>query len=783
MNSVVSEYSDLESGVHGRETRLERNIEKIDQQRALRYGMVEKNRKKRLKYTYGGIVFIYDPIHKFEVTSWPSRDAASAFSGTRCTKPVLLDKKRDYNTEIRRLAHNQLRTSIVAQKETWKSHSVLVVDMSGSMRRDDVDGSRCRSDGVWMVLARNFVKNQLEAKTASAHDLVSVVVMQDSAEVVLRCEPIDWVLYNTLLDFREWSTLKPHGPGNYMPALDKAETLLGVNSFGNCNLALVFCSDGKPSDTGDFAGRVGKIASRFGRRLTVCCIGMAEQTEDFSTLESMSKEADSYGSIAIFNKPSLSTDSLSNIISSLVSSLTSSKTEMTDLQTGKLRVARTDVLREKKDAPDDLVLTEEWRSFDGKSFTQFVDKIWIWDSRYNDFVLLMDPHCIVCFAVVADNNFKAQRAIGECCQGCKACFVCYKCRFGAAFREHKQTECRQLAEEKRKLIYKAVPSFSVGMKTPFFSEGMERLVRRFRFLDDSDNFIGPRMVAKETRFAEEEGSYDTKMGYHRDFMRTQALASRFASKYNDAMDSLVTFFDASRHAWLEKLPRVRFLEPMVFQLFDKGDELNVLVEEFLPGLYQKFNNNMGYVQGGPSESLDLRLLSLGQDHGSRLLDNGGDTQYVAALSAIKEEESDDDTVEYSDVHEHQREEKEGHVYGEGIFDSSQQLPTGRFLSPIGDYDFPQAFSHFTYEKSRRQLLVVDLQGVLQVYPDGTREFVLTDPAIHQKKTKTLSLLHKLALGRTDRGEKGIRAFFDSHKCNDACRLLGLDPNQADKVVW
>ncbi len=57
--------------------------------------------------------------------------------------------------------------------------------MSGSMRRDDVNGARCRSDGVWMSLARDYVKKPLDKKTRSEKDLISVIVMKESAHILL----------------------------------------------------------------------------------------------------------------------------------------------------------------------------------------------------------------------------------------------------------------------------------------------------------------------------------------------------------------------------------------------------------------------------------------------------------------------------------------------------------------------------------------------------------------------------------------------------------------------
>ena len=211
----LTEDSTLVSGTHGRDRRNSRGILKIDLQRARRYGMKEDGHSGREKYTFGGIVFIYDPRRNKEVTSYPSRDFSSDGSGTKVSEPILLAKfpnpQRDPNV-----------MQIIADKENWTSHSVLVVDMSGSMRRDDVNGARCRSDGVWMSLARDWIKAQIDKGTRSATDLISVVLMSDKAKCVVRCQPTDWVLFNEFLDLREWSRERPEGPGNYMPALKMA---------------------------------------------------------------------------------------------------------------------------------------------------------------------------------------------------------------------------------------------------------------------------------------------------------------------------------------------------------------------------------------------------------------------------------------------------------------------------------------------------------------------------------------------------------------------------------
>ena len=142
------------------------------------------------------------------------------------------------------------------------------------MRRDDVNGARCRSDGVWTCIAREYIKKELEKNCRGPRDFVSVVLMGETARTFVKCEPTTLHLYNKLVDMREWSVERPRGPGNYMPALDEAWRLLNINTCGSCALSLLFFSDGKPSDKGEFPAAMGKIASRFGRRLSVACIGM-----------------------------------------------------------------------------------------------------------------------------------------------------------------------------------------------------------------------------------------------------------------------------------------------------------------------------------------------------------------------------------------------------------------------------------------------------------------------------------------------------------------------------
>ncbi|KAH9115630.1 hypothetical protein AeMF1_010342 [Aphanomyces euteiches] len=84
--------------------------------------------------------------------------------------------------------------------------------------------------------------------------------------------------------------------------------------------------------------------------------------------------------------------------------------------------------------------------------------------------------------------------------------------------------------------------------------------------------------------------------------------------------------------------------------------------------------------------------------------------------------------------------------------------------PIIDF-----FSHWTYKRTQRELVVTDLQGHRGV-PDGPPYlnyeyyYMLTDPCINSVEQE---------YGINDLGPAGIDAFFQNHKCNYLCRRHGL----------
>jgi hypothetical protein len=153
------------------------------------------------------------------------------------------------------------------------------------MKTGDVQGTGDRrADTVWVTLLLDFVADRLEKKKLTSTDVVSVVTMGGEATVVIDRAPMDWLLYNRIIELRQ---LRPRGDGNYLPALTVSDDWLRKNTCGRCALLLLFLSDGKPSDklsAGLGSTRekhmrmcsdmLGKIASLYGRRLTFGAIGV-----------------------------------------------------------------------------------------------------------------------------------------------------------------------------------------------------------------------------------------------------------------------------------------------------------------------------------------------------------------------------------------------------------------------------------------------------------------------------------------------------------------------------
>ena len=104
-------------------------------------------------------------------------------------------------------------------------------------------------------------------------------------------------------------------------------------------------------------------------------------------------------------------------------------------------------------------------------------------------------------------------------------------------------------------------------------------------------------------------------------------------------------------------------------------------------------------------------------------------------------------------------------YMEGKY--SKYNTNGGWVAPNTDrYSVTlQAFSHFSWTKSKKKLVICDLQGVV-----NSNKIFLTDPAIHCIDYMVL----QPKKGGNNLGLPGIQKFFRTHICNDICHKMELE---------
>ena len=664
---------------HGRLRRRQRGIDKKDLQAAKKYGTKSgthprHNGDRTSMYEHKDIVYIVNEVTGEEVTSY--------------AKPLKLDPV-PVDATLRK-QHETAKSRIRENLDSWTSNTVIVVDTSGSMKTADVWGTRTRLGAVWVSIALDFLAHRLENGDASPTDVVSIVSLSLSSTVVIREAPCTWILYNTLVEIYNDSLVEASGHGPFLPCLSCAEELLQRNSNASCAMALIFLSDGAPSDfmlskgaTKDewrciISERVERLAEKFGRRLTFTAIGIGDY-ESFETLEKMVEAAKDYGAIAEFRRPSMTSASLGSVFTSVATSITTTQLEMTDLSTMKQRKVRDFVRESRTKASESIVRVSS-------------DDFWIYPL-----------------------NLVRRRVYREWFEGKKIQHV-----FEETTMQH--PDARYVAMAKRP-----------------FGEGAERFAFRFfEIAADQKTILGPALVAKESRLIlEDEGSAvgdeRARKKFVRTFCSTQQLARRLAQEFNDKMDRTRRIH--------RDTPRVTFLDCSIYEIKDKNlGKLSVLVEQKLDHTkWHKWNSNNGYVEGmerAPKcacaeekrdELVKVQSLDLGA------IDEGSEDENA---STDEEDEA-----------------------------------THRVIQPVlfSASDVAQAFSHFTYQTSKRKRLVCDLQGVFDERANVMR---FSDPVIHYYNLNRSD--RRCVHGRTDRGVKGFRMFFETHNNGyhgHLCRLV------------
>ena len=526
METLHTSAVDLISSIHGHQRRAERSIEKKDLQSAVKNGTKEHQLRRlkdgttavRYKYTFADIVYITDETSTREITSW--------------VLPLPLEHVRISDNDEHQ--YQAAKARIAQDPQIITSHSVFVIDCSGSMKKADVEAHRCRADAVSYAVASEFIAKRLHNPSSGVtpFDVVTVIEMRDDAQVVFKKEPMSWVFYNKFVD--RMKTSKPSSHGSYIPSLDLAMEALKENDHKHLALFLFFLSDGRPSDiwlsqhggvyplisNQDIYSRASGIGSHFQERLTFGMVGFGSPLDDLTVLKGMSSNLKVWGAVGDFHRSDLKkVNALSTSIANMSSTLTKTRTLLTMVRGDK-----------RKERPFTL--------------SNFQKDIKIPPSTWE--TKTVRHNHLQCHELVRSGN-------------------------GFAWKN------RALLDPK---------ATGIAFNNDPFDQGAERLVYQLREIDTNGKFVGYPLVGKDGKYVED---FDLE-NFHYSFCKTQKIAANLAKNFNQWLDKAPQVG--------KKVPRVKFLDCYVYIYYNEIYQIEYLVEKQLDNnQYKKWNDNQGGVHG------------------------------------------------------------------------------------------------------------------------------------------------------------------------------------------
>ena len=265
--------------------------------------------------------------------------------------------------------------------------------------------------------------------------------------------------------------------GNYLPAISCAKRLLLSNKKGRCLQQLVFLTDGAPSDNpprGSIGGHaqyhiyaISKEVASLARQFgSRLTIGaIAVGNGRYDVLDAMINTAKEYNCQTYFKMSSLKAGDMSSAFSSMSTLISSSKSRATDVLTNCQRTFR-DLLREPQSSVGVYLPDEkEWIKYSHKI------KISRYNKRTREWEYSEHPQDVFC----------DRRAVG------------------------------------------------IAAREVIFGEGRERAVRRVREIDAYGEFVGPKLVGKESLFVEDAGD---SVSFHKTFFIVQQVARKMSLRFN-----------------------------------------------------------------------------------------------------------------------------------------------------------------------------------------------------------------------------------------------------------
>jgi len=582
------------SSEHGRLRREQRDIDKRDLRLALKYGRRQRSWGQRWLVEYDGITFITNSNMRQEVTAYPS--------------PL---PEVDVDSSVID-GHDKTKRLLQEKPELATSHTVIVIDNSGSMlgKKNDVLLYRDSQNAAFSMTALEFVAEQILSNTAVNSDVVSLIKFGEKASIEFEREPIGWSVYNKLLTHRNQEKYVNRkqapffddftGGSNYLPALEKVEQLLEKGYHEHLALSIFFFSDGKSTDHMKLGVSstesckkmnevIRSISSKYKEALTVSMVGLGDVHDSYGPLKLMANTASEAGAKGSYERCAKTACSISSAISSMVTSTTETRVALQE--GGRKKYTERALASEKISFPKC-----NWKYF--KILEHFV-----YNPQVKDFI----PYSALPLAASHSNPHEAARRIKN-------------------------------------------PPRYIAINQNYIGKGAERVAFRSR-LSDSDNikgFVFEEMIAKETKNIERIGE---RVEFHKAFAETQDLANYLANEFNKHIQGV---YRGSQTV----IPRLCFLSCSVLLLEDPNwptGQRGVLVEKMLDTdrfRWTKWNDNNGGLVNGKRRHMPIDVdFELKELQREKAFDLG-------AIAESEEDSDDDESLSDMESNDSQGEEDE-----------------------------------------------------------------------------------------------------------------------------
>lgn len=570
MSSMIS----ILSTEHGRLRREQRDIRKRDLYKALVHGRRERCWGSRWKIEYDGIIFIVNNSLTQEVTAYPSPLGLA---------PV---ESKELNLNFK------TRDFLIKNPDRCTSHTVLVVDNSGSMSTHDIALHRDRQIAAYSITAMEFVAEQLFKQTATNSDVVTLIEFDRNAREVFSKEPFSWELYNKLLNRRSKRCYvsregdrqldRLNGDSNYLKALDTADIALSYIDHPRCAISLLFLSDGAPTDATTMkltpwaaetlmTEKIAAIAKKYKERLNIQMIGFGDSFQDFTVLTNLAEAATGTksGTKAEFTYCGKAADKIGSAVSSLVSSTTETRTYLLTSDSGK-SLNKREVQME-----SEMNGTIKWKY-------HMIVGHYVYDRSIDDFVPHpgLPPGATEGTENEPSSSTKTKTEIGSPSSSRTTGLIS---RFATLFGTEKSSN-----ESPSSIKHDKLPSQLAIGKNPY-GKGAERLAFRcnLAYSSSEDDFAFNEMIAKETILVKRPTD---NIKFHKSFCKAQDLSNYLAWEFNNRLRAMSSYSPT-------ETPMIVFLPCSILVLDDpEWPGRGVLVEKKLNNEkygWKKYNDNAG----------------------------------------------------------------------------------------------------------------------------------------------------------------------------------------------